>query len=133
VAIAVVILLLILLSTMCSLQLLICGGANGNACLFDLFLLHTPTLAWSQVALGPHSAVGRSLGAGGGGGGGGGGDVSKRLCPGVLPVSPNEVIVFGGGTCQDFARPPSHDAIPADAYRIAILPAALPRDIESWL
>ena len=122
-------------------QLIICGGANGSAYIFDIHLLYTSTFCWTQVDLGTgFSQPMKSIGKAGeivasssnntsdkNHGVESAVDISKRLCPAVFPLSPNEIIIFGGGTCLDFSCPP-YDTIPADAYQVVLLPTNQPRE-----
>lgn len=112
-------------------QILIFGGANGNRYLSDLYILHTPTATWSCVALGPSASLGSSVSA----------DrhedddpssppswaqkISKRIKPALLPISPNQLIIFGGGKVCDFSAP-TFGAIPTDCYLIQLSPASQP-------
>ena len=103
--------------------------------LFDMHVLHTPTVTWSTVNLqsvqtqpkslkteGPscagmetHDATGKvqrrtvawdTV-------------ISKRIRPGLLPVSPSQIIVFGGGKACDAAAPLFGD-VPADCFLVTL-------------
>jgi hypothetical protein len=102
--------------------------------LFDMHILHTPTVTWSTVNLqtvpalpkclitGPsctgtetHNTAGKAqrrtvawdtV-------------ISKRIRPGLLPVSPNQIIVFGGGKACDAAAPLFGD-VPADCFLVTL-------------
>jgi hypothetical protein len=123
-------------------QLLIFGGANGSRYLSDLYIFHTPTVTWSSVALGPSPSP--SLGPLWGGSRGGvthhegeedaaaappscqwAQKISKRIKPALLPISPSQLILFGGGKVCDFSAP-TFGAIPTDCYLIHLSPASEP-------
>lgn len=101
------------------------------AYLFDMHILHTPTVTWSTVNLqtipsepssvsndtngtvGKHNIVAWDT------------IISKRIRPGLLPVSPNQIIVFGGGKAFDAAAPLFQD-IPPDCFLVTLQPLSRP-------
>ena len=43
----------------------------------------------------------------------------------MMPISPNEIIIFGGGKACDFAAP-SYGSIPSDCYLVNIQACSRP-------
>jgi hypothetical protein len=110
-------------------QLIICGGANGSRYLSDLYILHTPTVTWSSVQLLSSPALSPSLlptllppprplsWAE---------VISKRIKPALLPVSHDQLLIFGGGLVCDFSAP-LYGAIPADCYLVTLKLSTRPK------
>lgn len=132
-------------------QLFIYGGANGVTYLSDLYILHTPTITWSNVKLSfsplnqtiisnklPSNNKKNSTTTTTTMNNSNGSNttqnnnnnswskiISKRMRSGMIPISPNEIIIFGGGKERDFISP-TYVSIPSDCYLVSLKSISCP-------